>query len=251
MKFTVLGSGTVIPHPNRGNSGYFLQSTGHGILMDGGAGALRKMADFGLSYRDIDMVGYTHFHPDHTLDLVPLLFALKHDPDVVRPRSLRILGPPGFQSYFDRVMDVYGEWVRSEETSVEIQEVFRDRIDLGEMEVMTAHTEHTPESVTYRFKEREGGDLFYSGDTDVCEELIESARNVDILVLECSLPDDRKSPGHLTASECGQIAAQTGCERLVLTHFYPQVLETDILALVSKTYKGRVDLAYDGMEVEF
>ncbi|MFQ6616188.1 MAG: MBL fold metallo-hydrolase [Fidelibacterota bacterium] len=250
MNLTVLGSGTVIPHPERGNSGYFLRTPGHGILMDGGAGALRKMADFGLDYRLVDTVAYTHFHPDHTLDLVPLLFSLKHDPSVERPRSLRILGPPGFQSFFDRVMDVYGEWVRSEDITVGIDEVFRDRIDLEDIQITTAHTEHTPESVVYRFQERGGGSLFYSGDTGVNDELIGTARNVDVLVLECSLPDGQKSPGHLTPSECGRIAEQTACGRLVLTHFYPQVLHTDILASVSRSYTGQVDLAFDGMEVE-
>ncbi|MFQ6676416.1 MAG: MBL fold metallo-hydrolase [Fidelibacterota bacterium] len=250
MRFTVLGSGTVVPYPLRGNSGYFLRSRGHNVLVDGGAGALRKMADFGLDYRDIDTVTYTHFHPDHTMDLIPLLFALKHDPEVKRPRELRIVGPPGFQSFFDRVMEVYGVWVRSDHIAVNITEVFRETVSLEGLEIISSHTEHTPESVVYRFREQGGGDLFYSGDTDVCDELIESARNVDVLVLECSLPDDRKLPGHLTPSDCGRIAAETGCGRLVLTHFYPQVLKTDIVASVSRTYAGPVELAYDGMEVE-
>ena len=70
-----------------------------------------------------------------------------------------------------------------------------------------------------------------------------------VLLLECSFPDKKKRKGHLTPSECGKIAAETGCERLILTHFYPEVLESDIIFSVSKYFHGGVDLAYDGMEV--
>ena len=68
MKLTVLGSGCLLPVPGRGNSGYLLQTENHHILIDGGSGTLRRMADFGLNYRHIDYIVYTHLHPDHTLD---------------------------------------------------------------------------------------------------------------------------------------------------------------------------------------
>ncbi len=70
------------------------------------------------------------------------------------------------------------------------------------------------------------------------------------MLLECSFPDDGKIQGHLTPSECGKIAAETECGRLVLTHFYPQVIGTDIKSSVEKFYDGPVDLAYDGMEIQ-
>lgn len=70
------------------------------------------------------------------------------------------------------------------------------------------------------------------------------------MLLECSFPDSLKRKGHLTPSECGRIAAETNCRRLVLTHFYPEILETDIISSVAKYYQGEVDLAYDGMELE-
>ncbi|MDP7654183.1 MAG: MBL fold metallo-hydrolase, partial [Candidatus Marinimicrobia bacterium] len=79
MKLTILGSGVKIPFPGRGNSGYFLQTSEHNILIDGGSGTIRRVADFGLDYRSINTIFYTHMHPDHTFDLIPLLFAWKHD----------------------------------------------------------------------------------------------------------------------------------------------------------------------------
>ena len=54
-----------------------------------------------------------------------------------------------------------------------------------------------------------GKSIVYSGDTDYCPELIELADNCDLLILECSFPDDMKVEGHLTPSEAGKIAAET------------------------------------------
>lgn len=250
MKLTVLGSGSLIPVPKRGNSGYFLQTGQHNILIDGGSGTLGRMANFDLNHREIDVITYSHLHPDHTFDLVPLLFSFKHDSRVTMPRSLKIIAPSGFRNYFDRLMDIYGEWVLPAGLKVEIEEVFRNTVRLKDVDIATRHTEHTEHSVTFRFSGRGGGDFFYSGDTDMCQELIDNARGADLLLLECSFPDEDRHKMHLTPTLCGKIASETGSRRLILTHFYPEVLETDIKSTVSKYFKGKIDLAYDGMEVE-
>lgn len=250
MKLTVLGSGTLIPIPERGNSGYFLQSGNTGILIDGGSGALRKMADFGLDYLDIDGICYSHLHPDHTFDLIPLLFALKHDPRAAEHASLRIAAPVGFKHYFRSLMDIYEQWVMPEDLEVSIEEISQDSSSIDNISFNCNLTEHTEQSITYRFTDGNVGELFYSGDTDYCQELIISAKGVDVMLLECSFPDYGKIQGHLTPSECGKIAAETECGRLVLTHFYPQVIGTDIKSSVEKFYDGPVDLAYDGMEIQ-
>ncbi|MEE9167402.1 MAG: MBL fold metallo-hydrolase [Candidatus Neomarinimicrobiota bacterium] len=250
MKLTVLGSGTLIPFPNRGNSGYFLQTDNHNILIDGGSGALRQMATLGLDYRTIDVITYTHLHPDHTLDMIPLLFTFKHDSRVTIPRSLKIMGPPGFKSYFQKLMDIYGDWVMPVGLDIEIQEVLRENVVLEELEIACGHSEHTEHSVTYRFTAPGGEDIFYSGDTGKSRELIENAKDVSVLILECSFPDDDRHEKHLTPTLCGEIASECRCKRLILTHFYPEVLETDIVTVVSRFFNGTIDLAYDGMEVE-
>ena len=59
-----------------------------------------------------------------------------------------------------------------------------------------------------------------------------------------------KQENHLTPTECGKIAAETNSKKLVLTHFYPEVLKTDILGTVSKYYKGNIEMAYDGMVID-
>ena len=74
--------------------------------------------------------------------------------------------------------------------------------------------------------------------------------DVDVLLLECSFPDTMKRNGHLTPSLCGEIAAETNCKKLVLTHFYPEVLKTDIISAVNTVYNGDVILAEDGLIIK-
>ncbi len=249
MKLTILGSGVLIPFPGRGNSGYFLQTREHNILIDGGSGTIRRVADFGLDYRSIDAIFYTHMHPDHTFDLIPLLFAWKHDPLVEKPRTLKIICPKGFTAYFNKLMDIYGEWVMDENVFINLQEVEREEVAIGNLTVTCGRTEHTDHSVTYRFSEKGGGSLFYSGDTDLCDELIDSGKNAHTVLLECSFPDEMKKEGHLTPSECGKIASDMECNRLLLTHFSPELVNSDIITTVQETFKGETILAVDGMKI--
>jgi ribonuclease BN (tRNA processing enzyme) len=250
MQLTVLGSGVLIPVARRGNSGYLLQVADETILIDGGSGALRRVADLGLDYRHIETVCYTHLHPDHVFDLVPLLFAWKHDPQVTWPRTLTILAPRGFRDYYTRLMELYGQWVLHDQMTITIHELFRDQFSVGAVTITTIHTAHTDHSLGFRFTDRDGHSLFYSGDTDFSEEVINGARNVDVLLLECSYPDKDRKEGHLTPTACGRLAAQAHCKRLILTHFYPAVLSQDIPTLVRAHFTGQTDLAYDGMQIQ-
>ena len=91
--------------------------------------------------------------------------------------------------------------------------------------------------------------MVYSGDTDVCENLVTLARDADVLICESALPDELKVPGHLTPSLAGQIASQAGVRKLVLTHFYPECNAVDVAEQCRKTYPGPLVLAEDLLEI--
>ncbi len=77
------------------------------------------------------------------------------------------------------------------------------------------------------------------------------ARSTDLLVLECSFPDRLELDGHLTPSSAGRMASLAVAKWLILTHFYPECLGTDIAAQCRKTYGGEVILARDTLAVPF
>jgi ribonuclease BN (tRNA processing enzyme) len=100
----------------------------------------------------------------------------------------------------------------------------------------------------YRFEFANGKSLVVSGDTDYCDGMIDLGREADLMILECSMPDDMKVQGHMTPSECGKLAQKANCRKLCLTHFYPVCDQKDVRKKCLAEYGGELFLAEDLME---
>ena len=109
--FTVLGSGTTVPDPDRGPAGFLLQVGTRHYLVDGGSGTLQRCAQVGVDPRELDAGFYSHRHPDHTGDLVPLLFAMKVGPPA-RRRAYPIYAGEGFGEFLRGLQGIYGHWIQ-------------------------------------------------------------------------------------------------------------------------------------------
>jgi ribonuclease BN (tRNA processing enzyme) len=249
MEMIVLGSGTSVPHPKRGSAGYLVCSGGRSILVDVGLGTLQKLAALGISLAVPDAAAFTHLHLDHTAELAPLLFALRN-PGFARTKMLTLLGAPGIRDFYARLRRMYGVWVEPLDYPLEIVEIDGRPVSLGGFTLWAFPVSHTPQSVAYRVEDpADGKTIVFSGDTDVCEGLVEAARGADLAVFECSFPDGRKAEGHLTAGEAGEIASRSGAKRLLLTHFYPECDGEDILGQCRNRYAGEILLAEDLLRV--
>lgn len=258
---TVLGSGTGVPWRGRSAPGYAIEVEREdggtaAILVDPGAGSIHRMARCGLPLERLSHVLFSHLHPDHVGDLVPLLFALKH-PSLARRVKLPVfLGPAGLKSLYQGVCEVFGTWVHHG-SRLEIRE-FRnfgrqggapELAKVGPLEVTAYPTEHTENSLAFRFESRQGKVFTYTGDTDYCQSVIDAARNAHLLVTECSFPEGKKVPGHLIPSEVGRIAAAAGVKHVVMTHLYPECQGEDLITPCRKFFSGRVDIAEDGLSL--
>ena len=61
---------------------------------------MRRLLEANTTIFDLSFIFYSHFHPDHTAELVPLLFATKY-PDInQRKISLTIVAGKGFSNFF-------------------------------------------------------------------------------------------------------------------------------------------------------
>jgi ribonuclease BN (tRNA processing enzyme) len=249
MELIVIGSGTGVIQPHRGSPGHVLKLNSEIFLLDGGTGTLRKCLEVGISYRDIDIIFYTHLHPDHTIDLVPFLFATKHTPGFVREKKLPIFGPVGFQDFYTSFTQLFGTGITDVTYDIKIHELSEVKLNFETWSLETKRMKHSHNAIGYRFEER-GKTFVYSGDTDYCDEIIELARQANILLLECSFPDSMKVDGHLTPTEAGKIASQAGVERLILTHLYPPCDEADILRPCQEHFQGSITVAQDLMKFE-
>jgi ribonuclease BN (tRNA processing enzyme) len=249
MKLTVLGSGTSVPNLQRNSAGYLLEENGHRFLIDFGYGNIHQLLRLGITYHDIDRIFITHPHPDHMCDLIPFLFATKYPLDP-RIRDLPIVAGPGFTEYFVRVTEAFNQWLTPDTYEVPITEVDEETREFDGMKVTAGKVQHIEMSRGFRFVNAEGKTATFSGDTDYCAGIVELGRDADLLILECSTPDDMKVEKHLTPQLCGRIAQEAGCQTLLLSHFYPPCEMPSVLKACQQEFSGKIILADDLTAVE-
>ncbi len=248
MELTVLGSGTCIPTVDRGPSGLALSFGPRLILFDGGGGSLRPMPRLGLDFRKIGIHCITHFHPDHAIDLIPLLFAMNYTVDFRRSQPLHLVGPVGLGDFYGKMRGIFGHWIEAHTYPLSVHEAGESRIDFQDLTIETLSMAHADRSIGFRV-EANGRSLVYSGDTDYCPNIVRLGREADLLILECSFPEERKKEGHLTPGLAGRIAREAKAKRLLLTHFYPVFQGHDVRRECGAEYSGEILLATDGMKV--
>ncbi len=103
-------------------------------------------------------------------------------------------------------------------------------------------------ALTWRVQSRDAG-IFYTGDTGFSDEVAESANGVDLLVAECSFPDDSPADGHLSPRSAGRLARRAQAGKLLRVHLYP-VFEEDPSVPAGKEFGGDVSVASDGMVID-
>jgi ribonuclease BN (tRNA processing enzyme) len=245
----LLGSGTGIPSLRRASPGLIIISDSTRILIDSGSGTLRKMLDVGMTYQDPDLILYTHIHPDHVSDLVPILFASKYA-DLPREKELLCIGGPGFKSYFEKLKTLYGHWIESQSYRLVIKEIHEETLLYRNLKIISKPMAHISESVGYRIEFKDGKSMAVSGDTDYCQNIVDLGVEVDLLILECSFPEGKKVEGHLIPSLAARIALESRCKKLLLYHLYPICDQYDILMQCKQVYQGDIILGEDLMRIQ-
>ncbi|QPJ63689.1 MAG: ribonuclease Z [Candidatus Nitronauta litoralis] len=245
-----MGSGTAYPSLERNSAGVLIQYEGTNSVVDFGYGNVRQLLRLGLTYHDIDRIFFTHNHPDHMCDLIYFLFSTRYPPEA-RTRDLEIIAAPGFRTFFDGLMKAFGTWLVPDTYNINIIEQDEETCLYDGLKVTSRRVNHIELSRGYRFEGKSGHSVAISGDTDYCDGIVELGRQADVLILECSTPDDTKVKGHLSPTPAARIAHEAGCKTLCLTHFYPPMEKIDPKPVISEKFKGNLVLADDLMEFFF
>lgn len=241
MKVTVLGSGTFQPTPSRGCPGYLVEISDEKLLMDFGSGCLRQLSLLSLTPGCINTVLITHLHPDHTGDLIPLLFARKNIRNGIN-NDIALYGPPGFSSFYERLTDIYGGWICSDGYEITVHEYREGMIEIPGCQMTTLSMQHAEHSYGFRIEDSVAV-LAYSGDTDYCANLVSLCRDADTAIIECTFPDTHKAAGHLTPSEACRAACEANCKEVILTHISPGTNERELIDACRRHYGGAVRIA--------
>lgn len=253
LNITILGSGTCVPSLKRSSCSILLDVNGSKLLFDSGPGTMKRLLEVGTTIFDISFIFYSHLHPDHTGELVTFLFATKYPDENSRTMPLTIIAGHGFSRFYNKLKNIYGNWIELSPGLVNIIELDNtgpDSFRFDDFTVKSLPVEHTDESIAYRINSAGGQSVVYSGDTDFSDNLITLAKDADLLVCESAMPDALKVKGHLTPSLAGEIATRANVGKLVLTHFYPECDHADIEKQCRKTWSGPLVLAEDLMNID-
>jgi ribonuclease BN (tRNA processing enzyme) len=253
MEIIILGSGTGIPSSYRASPSLVLLQGAHPVLFDMGPGTLRQLSRVGISHDQIGQVFISHFHPDHTSDLIHFLFATRNPPTLEKREPFVITGPQGLKDFLKRLQKAYGKWLNLPPEIMKLEELNTQKPEkrgYKNFDVISQPVMHTPQSLAYRIEDPSGRNFVYSGDTGFCNEIVDLAQGSNLLILECSFPDGQEVEGHLTPSLAGRIARLAGVKKLLLTHFYPEILATNIAEQCRETYTGDLILGRDLLHLQ-
>jgi len=253
MKIILLGTGTTFPHRFRNASGLIIQINeqidAQFLLFDCGNGILRQIERAYINFMQIKDIFISHLHADHVNDLPVLLKAnlMRKNPGIIR-----IYGPSSIRKKLEIWLTEIYPYLDIVLNQLEIQEITGGLlIENPGWQVQCIPVRHGVIEA-YGFKFIAGKTVVYSGDTGFCEELIQAAKNVDILIHECSYPTPLGSEDHTTPLELGQIAQQANVRKLVLTHFYPicSGRERELLGDIRKNFNGKIVFGRDLLTIK-
>lgn len=251
MRLTVVGCSGSYPGPESPASCYLLEARAQDrtwrILLDlgsGALGALHRHAD----PLTIDAVLLTHLHADHCLDLCGYHVLRRYHPDGAQPR-IPVWGPRGTAARMARAYDLPTDPGMGEE--FDFREYDDGPVEIGPFRIEAHRVVHPV--AAYALRVTAGGRvLTYSGDTGVCDGLVEAARGSDLFLAEASFVEGADNPPalHLTGREAGAAAAAAAAGRLVLTHVPPWHDPEVARAEAAGVYDGPLDLARSGAVFE-
>lgn len=258
MRLTIIGATGSMSGPQGAASCYLVQADGvdeagqprtYSLVLDlgpGSFGALWQVVD----PASLDAVCFSHLHADHCADVISLQVFRKWHP-FHQMGKLFMAGPNGVE---ERLHQIEGE-SRSDYSEIFSFHTLQtgQSFQVGPMTVTPYPGWHTVESYGLRITGpgRDGREvtMAYTGDTDTCDSIEEMARGVDLFLSEAGFSDDYPDYArgiHLTGSRAGQIAANAGVGRLVLTHLQPWYDPSRVLGHARTTFSGEIEVARPG-----
>jgi ribonuclease BN (tRNA processing enzyme) len=242
MRLTVLGGCGAWPEAGAACSGYLIEQDGFRLLVDPGYATVPRLLGL-VGAELIDAVFVSHGHPDHCADLNPLLRAraMHDDP----PPPLPVYALPGA---LDAVLALDRPGML--DAAYTLREFAAgDAFAIGPFAAVTRPLPHWVPNAGLRIT---AGDrtLAYTGDSGPSTEVVELARDADLLLAEAThlepVADDVRA---FLASPrvAGRQARQAGVRRLLLTHLWPGTDRSAALAEAAGEYPGEIGIAEAGL----
>lgn len=242
VRITILGCSGSVTGPDSPASGYLITADdAPPLVIDFGGGvlgSLQRHADPGSVH-----VLLSHLHADHCLDMPGLFVWRRYHPSPPKGKGL-LYGPSDTWSRLAAASSPFGGEVDDFSDIFDVRHlVDGQEIAFDSLTVMPRLVAHPTEAYGMRITHSSGAVLTYSGDTGVCDSLIDLARGADAFLCEASwthAPGQRPEHLHLSGTEAGRVARLAGVGELLLTHIPPWSSKEDIISEAKAEFDGPV-----------
>jgi ribonuclease Z len=249
-----------------------VQAGNQTLLIDAGRGALQRLTQARVPWRDVTGVLLTHLHSDHVVGFPDLFLTGWLMPG--RNAPVHVWGPEGTTDMMAALTKAFAEdiRVRSENEGANPDGAILEATDVREgvvldtdgVRVTAFAVEHgaLKSALGYRI-EYGGRSVVLSGDTRVSENLVRHAAGTDLLIHEVLVPEILRRAGvpadrisgiaasHTTPEEAGGVFARVRPRLAVYSHVCPPgTTEADLRDATRRTYDGPVELGEDLMVIE-
>jgi len=285
LKVIFLGTSGSAPTIERGMPAIAIKYEGDTFLFDCGEGTQRQMMRFGVGYGSIDAIFISHPHVDHYLGLFGLLETLNLSHT---QKKLDIYGFKDFAWISEKYPFVNfhnmkkGQLLKKSEYTISAFPVKHCKgsyaLVFQENEKIKFHEEKAKaagirgrlfreieekgflyinnkkiklEEVSWK---KPGRKIVYSGDTLPTSDMVEIAKNADLLIHEATFAQDKEKEAaerfHTTIKQAAEIAKKAGVKQLALMHFSPRYANLDQFKDEAREIFQNTVFAYDGLTIE-
>lgn len=142
----LLGTGGMMPMPERFLSSMLLRINGRLILVDCGEGTQVTLKMLGWGFKAIDTICFTHYHADHISGLPGMLLTIGNSG---RTEPVKLIGPPGLKKVVEGLRLIFPELPFNLEY-IEIDNV-DCVIDFNDFSLKANEGDHRIKCLSYRF----------------------------------------------------------------------------------------------------
>ena len=264
MKLTVIGATGSMSGPQSPAASYLGQARGidpasgeertFSLVCDMGPGSFGALWTH-VCPRELDALALSHCHADHMGDVISLQVYRKWGPGSCALRPVSLFGPA---ETMHRVRQIEGapECESYDGEFAFTQLAQGSTYEVGPLVIRPFRALHPVEAFGLRIEGPSEEDpsrrvtLFYTGDTDLCDSIVEGARGADVLLSEVGFTTDETEPNmHMDGVRAGTLATRAGVGRMIATHIQPWTPRDRVAAEVRQTWTGPLDFAAAGLVV--